>query len=218
MEREAFLDRVRTSIGIGTIPGGPSADPGGLVPGLPDVDLAERFTAALESVDGTVHTSGAIAAVDEIIALHGVGPILAWDADRIPAPGVLDPFTSAGCEIVDPSTPRDAVGRREHHRRLLDVRFGLTGAEAAFAESGTIVVRSGRGRPRMASLVPLIHVAVLPAECIFRSQMHWLTQPGVEVSEAANVVYVTGPSRTADIEQQLNLGVHGPRNVHVVIV
>ncbi len=59
---------------------------------------------------------------------------------------------------------------------------------------------------------------LLPADRIFRSPMHWLTQPGSNATGAANVIYITGPSRTADIEQQLNLGVHGPRELHVVIV
>jgi L-lactate dehydrogenase complex protein LldG len=70
----------------------------------------------------------------------------------------------------------------------------------------------------MASLIPLVHIALLPVDRIFESQMHWMARGNVDLSGAANVVYVTGPSRTADIEQHLNLGVHGPRAVHIVIV
>ena len=218
MDRDAFLVRVRSSIGHATLPDGPAADPGPLVPDLPEVDLVGRFTEAVEAVSGTVHTGGVAAALDEIVATHGPGRLIAWDGEQLPTIGAIRTLTDAGCETVSGVVPVDAGGRRDHQADYLDVRYGLTGAEAAFAESGSIVVRSGPGRPRMASLVPLIHIALLPTDRIFRSQMHWLTQPDSELAGAANVVYITGPSRTADIEQQINLGVHGPRELHVILV
>lgn len=217
MDRDAFLGRVRSSIGKATLPDGPAADPGPLVPDLPDVDLVERFTAAVEAVSGTVHTGGVMAALDEIVASHGPGRLIAWDEQQLPVDDAISRLTDAGCETVSGVVPTDAAGRRNHQVDYVDVRYGLTGAEAAFAESGSIVVRSGPGRPRMASLVPLIHIALLPVDRIFRSQMHWLTRPESDLTGAANVVYITGPSRTADIEQQINLGVHGPRELHIIL-
>jgi len=56
MERDAFLHRIRSSIGEATLPDGPAVDPGPLVPDLPDVDLIQRFTKAVEAVSGKVHT------------------------------------------------------------------------------------------------------------------------------------------------------------------
>jgi len=218
MDRDTFLDRVRSSIGEATLPDGPAVDPGPLVPDLPDVDLLQRFTEAVEAVSGTVHTDGVRAALDEIVASHGPGRLFAWDEEQLPVDGAIRTLTDAGCEAVSGFVPTDAAGRHDHQADYLDVRYGLTGAEAAFAESGSVVVRSGPGRPRMASLVPLVHIALLPADRIFRSQMHWLTRPESDLAGAANVVYITGPSRTADIEQQINLGVHGPRELHVILV
>ncbi|MCL1692259.1 MAG: lactate utilization protein [Actinomycetia bacterium] len=218
MERDAFLNRVRSSIGEATLPYGPTVDPGPLVPDLPDVDLLARFTEAVEAVSGTVHTDGVTAALNEIVASHGPGRLIAWNDEHLPVDGAVGRLTDAGCEVVSGDVPSDAEGRRNHQADYLDVRYGLTGAEAAFAESGSIVTRSGSGRPRMASLVPLVHIALLPTDQIFRSQMHWLTQPESDLAGAANVVYITGPSRTADIEQQINLGVHGPRELHVILV
>jgi L-lactate dehydrogenase complex protein LldG len=218
MDRDAFLVRVRSSISEATLPDGPAADPGPLVPNLPEVELVARFTEAVEAVSGVVHTGGVAAALDEIVASHGPGRLIAWDDDQLPADGAIQTLAEAGCETVSGFVPTDAAGRRYHQADYIDVRYGLTATEAAFAESGSIVVRSGPGRPRMASLVPLIHIALLPADRIFRSQMHWLTQPESDLAGAANVVYITGPSRTADIEQQINLGVHGPRELHIVLV
>jgi len=218
MDRDAFLDRVRSSIREATLPDGPAADPGPLVPDLPDVDLLQRFTEAVEAVSGTVHADGVTVALDEIVASRGPGRLITWDEEQLPVDGAIRTLTDAGCGVVSGVVPADAAGRREHQADYLDVLYGLTGAEAAFAESGSIVVRSGLGRPRMASLVPLIHIALLPADHIFRSQMHWLTRPDSDLARAANVVYITGPSRTADIEQQINLGVHGPRELHIILV
>ena len=155
---------------------------------------------------------------DEIVARHGQGSLITWDNASLPTEGAAERLIAAGCERIGSTVPRAGDERRTHQSGYFDVRCGLTGAEAAFAESGSIVIRSGPGRPRMASLIPLVHIALLPVDRIFQSQMDWMAEGDVGLSEAANVVYVTGPSRTADIEQQLNLGVHGPRAVHLVIV
>ncbi|MGB9359441.1 MAG: LUD domain-containing protein [Acidimicrobiia bacterium] len=218
MDREAFLSAVRSSLGTGTVPVPGPLIGGSAVPGHSQADLLERFTASLETVDGTVHTTGGLAALDEIVALHGPGRLIAWDDASLPTPGAAERLVAAGCGLVDSTVPRNNEGRGAHQSTYFDVRFGLTGAEAAFAESGSIVIRSGSGRPRMASLIPLVHIALLPVDRIFRSQMDWMSDGDADLAEVANVVYVTGPSRTADIEQQLNLGVHGPRAVHVVVV
>ncbi len=218
MEREAFLSRVRSSVGRSTLPNGPATDPGPLTPDLPTVDLTERFATALETVSGTLHIGEGLAALDQIIERYGPGPFLAWEEPELPITGAAQRFLNTGCSLTDGTVPRSAEGRLDHQREYFDVKYGLTGAEAAFAETGSIVVRSGAGRPRMASLIPLIHVVLLPADRIFRSPMHWLTESGSNAAGAANVVYITGPSRTADIEQKITLGVHGPRELHVVLI
>jgi len=218
MDRDAFLGSVRVAVGRGRVPGAPDVDPGPLVPDLPSADVVALFSQILERVDGHLHTGDPLLAIDEIVDLYGVGPFLSWDADRLPVPGAITYLEKLGCGRVEAEVSNQPDARKTHQMGYMDVHIGLTGAEAGFAETGSIVVRSGRGRPRMASLVPLIHIALLPAGEIFRSPMHWLTEPGTRIEQDANVVYITGPSRTADIEQQLNLGVHGPRELHVILV
>ncbi len=218
MERDAFLTRVRSGISGATLPPAPELDPGPLTPELADVDLVERFGTVLATLDGTLHTGDPRAAIEEIIAHHGPGPLLAWDDEHLPLPDAVHRFLQSGCARTDGVVPHSAEKRLTHQGGYFDVLYGLTGAEAGFAETGSIVVRSGPGRPRMASLVPLVHIALLPSDRIFRSPMHWLTEHGADVAAVANTVYITGPSRTADIEQRLELGVHGPREVHVVVI
>jgi L-lactate dehydrogenase complex protein LldG len=90
---------------------------------------------------------------------------------------------------------------------------GITGSLAAIAETGTLVLTSGPGRPLTASLLPDIHIAILYGEDIYLNLSQVLNLKNVR--EAASVALITGPSRTSDIEMTLTLGVHGPREVHV---
>ena len=218
MERDAFLAGVCAAVGRNRVPHAPETDPGPLVPDLPPADLVALFSEILERVDGHVHTGDPLRALDEVVALYGAGPFLSWDTDHLPVPGAVTHLEKLGCGRVEAEVSNQPDARKAHQMGYMDVHIGLTGAAAGFAETGSIVVRSGPGRPRMASLVPLIHIALLPAAHIFRSPMHWLAEPGTDVAGDANVVYITGPSRTADIEQQLNLGVHGPKELHVVLI
>ena len=96
------------------------------------------------------------------------------------------------------------------------LRAGLTGALVGIAETGTLVLPGGAGRPLTASLLPEIHFAVLRQEFIVGTLAEALRLPAIRKSSA--VVLTTGPSRTADIEMTLTIGVHGPREVRVFII
>jgi len=77
---------------------------------------------------------------------------------------------------------------------------------------------SGPGRPRLASLLPPVHVAILRADRIYSNLPALVTALAEKGTAGSNLVIITGPSRTADIEMTLTRGVHGPGEVHVVIV
>ncbi|GMQ93402.1 MAG: lactate utilization protein [Acidimicrobiia bacterium] len=218
MERDAFLERVRAAMTRGRVPSARDGDPGPLVPDLPPTDLVALFSESLTRVDGHVHMGDPLQVLGEIVELHGHGPFISWDVDQLPERQAIGYLERSGCTRIDGTVSRDPDSRHIQQIGYMDIHIGLTGAEAAFAETGSIVLRSGAGRPRMASLVPLIHIALVSIDRLFRSPMHWLTDPTADITKAANVVYITGPSRTADIEQHLNLGVHGPRELHVILM
>ena len=100
--------------------------------------------------------------------------------------------------------------------------FGLTGADAAFADTGTLALTAGPGRPRLASLSVRTHVALLDPRCLYPSWAAWLAAEGSGVAQrlagASNLTLITGPSRTGDIEMTLTVGVHGPGELIVVLV
>ncbi|TRZ44721.1 hypothetical protein D4S03_11825, partial [bacterium] len=96
------------------------------------------------------------------------------------------------------------------------VRAGVTGALCGIAETGSLVLVSGAGQTLTASLLPEIHVAVLKTSRLVLTLAEALRRP--EVRTALAGVIVTGPSRTADIEMTLTIGVHGPGELHVFLV
>ena len=100
---------------------------------------------------------------------------------------------------------------------MFDVDVGITTAQAAIAETGTLVLDSSRERHRLISLVPPVHIAIVAASRIYATlaDVLALLQDGKELSPA--ITFITGPSRTADIELTLTIGVHGPQELYVII-
>ena len=100
---------------------------------------------------------------------------------------------------------------------LFKLDVGITYAQAGIAETGTLVLDSSVERNRLVSLVPPVHIAILDAAQIYATLGETLAalQSGGELSPA--ITFITGPSRTADIELTLTVGVHGPQELHVIV-
>lgn len=99
--------------------------------------------------------------------------------------------------------------------------ISVTGALAGVAETGTLMLHSGPGGPSSLNFLPETHVVVLPAERIVGSyEDAWdlLRERFAGETLPRTVNFITGPSRTADIEQTIQLGAHGPRRLHIVLV
>lgn len=216
MERDTFLTRVGQASLTTALPEPPQVPRD--LPELEDVDLVDLFRARVQRVNGVIHgpvtRHGAPRAVAGIATGHDAKSFMAWD--DLPASGVASALQTAGMERVNHYVPTEE--RLEHNLTYVDLDVGVTGADAALAESGTLVLTHGEGRPRMASLVPEVHIALLEVSLIERTLAHWAHENPRLAEETTNLVFVTGPSRTGDIEQQLNLGVHGPRHLHVVMI
>jgi len=128
---------------------------------------------------------------------------------------------SHGAHVLD----GDIIGfeRAARLRALEPAPVCISGADAGIAESGTIVLRSGAGRGRLASLIAPVHIAVLRRARIVRGLGAALAmlqeQHGRDMLvDSSNLTLISGPSRTGDIELTLTLGVHGPREIHVVLI
>lgn len=94
----------------------------------------------------------------------------------------------------------------------------LTGAFAAIAESGTLMLASGPDSPTTLNFLPDQHIVVLRADEIVGAYEDGWDRLREAGSMPRTVNFITGPSRTADIEQTLQVGIHGPRHLHIVLV
>jgi L-lactate dehydrogenase complex protein LldF len=110
----------------------------------------------------------------------------------------------------------ERAGLRVIHTADPAVKVGITAAQAAIAETGSLVICAGTGRPLAASLLPETHIAVIEVSQVFSSLEETFRLS--ELSRASSVVLITGPSRTADIEMTLTVGVHGPGEIIVFII
>jgi L-lactate utilization protein LutC len=96
------------------------------------------------------------------------------------------------------------------------IRVGVTGAFAGIADTGSLILVGGESRSLSASLLPDIHIALLRAADIVPTLSDAIGRQ--EIRSAPAAVIITGPSRTADIEMTLSIGVHGPKELHVFLI
>jgi L-lactate dehydrogenase complex protein LldG len=101
-----------------------------------------------------------------------------------------------------------------------DTDCGITGVAGCLAESGTLIVETGANTSRGLSLIPSLHIAIVRESDILPDMLdYWARKKGIHANEIpACFVFITGPSKTADIEGELVTGVHGPKEVHIMLV
>jgi L-lactate dehydrogenase complex protein LldG len=175
-------------------------------------DLAIRFADSLTAGSGEVFRAsslpGALAQLGRLLTDLGVKT--AVTNDELPLSGLDLP---ARWPAIDWHMVGQTGGELRAFCAAADI--GLSGAEAALAETGTIILASGPGRSRLASLLPPIHLALVPVSCLTTDIFTWAA--GRQGSPPANVTLISGPSKTADIEQTLAIGVHGPKRFIVIL-
>lgn len=101
---------------------------------------------------------------------------------------------------------------------LFSIDIGITTAQGAIAETGTLILDSSRERNRLISLVPPVHIAIVNSSSIYSTLGEALSALHNDNQHVSPILtFVTGPSRTADIELTLTIGVHGPQELYVII-
>lgn len=174
----------------------------GKPPISPHINLVGRFAEELLALGGHVLICKEADLTAKIISLleeKHIARLQSWE--KIPG---LDIPALSGAGI-------SVQGEADEH-----IRAGITGSTAAIAETGTLVVQGGQGLPLTASLLPEIHLAVLRASDILENLDElWKVH---KVEDHPSVVLISGPSRTADIEMTLTIGVHGPGELHVFVI
>ena len=178
----------------------------------------ERFRAAMTDNSARVHgpfpadAAGAVAADlarvrarGRAVAVSIADPLVA----RLALPARL---AAAGVEVLLPDDP-------SWREALASAGAGVTGATFGLAATGTVGVPCGPGSPRATSLVPPAHVCLVRSADVVEDLAEALARLST-LPEAlpSGLAWVSGPSRSADLELTLTLGVHGPASVDVVLV
>lgn len=191
-------------------------------------EALERFRREFERVGGVFHRVPELAVVPEAIAAiaraRGLRRAITWEAAALGADiaGELARRDVEACAM--PHDVPDAQTRAAVAATVAAADLGVTGADLAIAETGSVVLVSDAGRPRTTSLLPPYHIAIFDRTVLVESLAQvgvfleaWHEGP-VSAARGGAINIITGPSRTADIALTLTRGVHGPKEVHAVFV
>jgi len=211
--RSAILDRLRSS----TI--APSASPrdSSVISSKQwsGQEKTERFVAMMSAVHTEVHRTRPdnwIELLSELLAKRSVRNLMY--APETPMGRELD-----ATSIDLPDRVRYAESVEAFKPSLFnDIDAAMTTTRAGIAETGSLVLWPTVEEPRLMSLVPPIHVALLESNRLYNTFYEVLTQECWASQLPTNALLISGPSKTADIEQTLAYGVHGPKELIVLLV
>ena len=217
--REEILHRIRKGLGKGEgarkdadSPESVNSPPDS---GLSEDDLAAVFAESLAGINTSVyrvHREGILEFVTGFIRERGVKSFSIWETEYLNSLGIARSLEGGGLSIA---TAEDKAA-------IANSDIGITGADYALADTGSLVLISSPDKPRGVSLIPPVHLAIVRKENILCDigELFGLLNEIYESPDAipSCTTFITGPSRTADIELNLTLGVHGPKELHVLIV
>lgn len=218
-QREAVLQAVRAALA------GVVAEPYATIehPALLEVKaerLAEQFVAEATAVGAEVFVAGDFEAARQQVRRWLAGQkaqrIVCANTPRVTALEVKS-LVPPGCVVQAVDTFASEAERRA---ALLAAEVGISEAAAALADTGTLVEVAGEGQGRLVSLLPPVHLAVASRRNLFPDLATFFRafKIGERARASSAITLITGPSRTADIEQILTLGVHGPGVLCIALV
>lgn len=227
MDRERFLDDVAARLGrprVRTAPPRP-------VHGIPErarrdhraLDRIERFRRELERVNGRVELASSLDGARDVLraelargAPAGRARVVSWARRELEEWHIDDLLQEVGCTCFRPD---DADAADAFRAAASQAEVGITGVDFALASTGTLVLGAAPGRPRSASLLPALHLALVrERQVVDRMGTALAAYVGSKSPPASALHFITGPSRTSDIENDLTIGVHGPRAVTVILL
>lgn len=210
MSRENVLHRVRTALGR-SVEQEPALIPAARLR-IPEMAMEARIARLRENVEALAGATRLAASPEEARAC--VAEALGGRSAVASNAPVL-----AECGITTlPGVCAGVTDRARLRELCATCGAGITGADYALADTGSLVLLSSPREARMISLLPPAHIAVVKRECILTGLDELFTLVPHPAELTSSMVLITGPSRTADIEQFLVRGVHGPGELHVVVI
>lgn len=223
-QRESFLARIRNAADRGRpyrVQGPSVADEIGYL-GVGG-DLCEHFAAEVNAVGGqaflAANWDAARERLRQLLIESAAALALSWQHELLTRLGLADVLHTLGIERVDFAVQTE-MNDAERRPKQLACDVGITSCDCAIAETGTLMMCSRPGQERIASLLPPVHIAIIERPQIVPDLIdgfRLLAERGLSALPS-NVTFITGPSKTGDIELQLTTGVHGPGQWRVIVV
>ena len=183
--------------------------------------LIDQFESEVTRIGGRFHRAinmeSAYQYIEKVASAREATRIVGWEAQLVEDIGLLEKFEARGVEFLTEGMEPEFIRKTE----AADI--GVSGVDYGLADTGTLVLLAGKGQARSISLLPPVHIAIVRPEQILSglSDLFPLLRAkaraqGGDLSSA--ITFITGPSRTADIELTLVVGVHGPQQLHVLLL
>ncbi len=173
-------------------------------PGSANAEI-EHFFGEIKKLSGVgrrLAPGGMGGALKALVVEQNIRKAVLWSTPRLQSLGLPGYLRDSGVQLVPANADKYDLAQCD---------LGITEADFILPETGTLVLRCSAEKPRAVSLLPRIHLAVINPAAL-RADMH---QVFAEAKDSHYLVFITGPSRTADIELTVTLGVHGPKNLYV---
>jgi len=221
-DREHFLERVRKAVAEGNQAGraAPCPERGSVGYQGGGTDPLARFCRELTAAGGQAHVvPDGTAAVSRVLALvreRAVGRVLLGRERFLDSLPLAPALRTAGVEVVLIDSLKEG-GQRE---AFFGADLGLSGVDFLIAETGSVALRTRPDQPRSLSLLPPVHIAVAHRGQLVPDLFDLFEKHLGEHQDGlpACLSLITGPSKTGDIELRLVTGVHGPGEIHVIVV
>jgi L-lactate dehydrogenase complex protein LldG len=218
--RQAFLQRVRAALAEGNqAPGAPELPARGSTGYQGAEDLVARFCQEFTNAGGQAHVVGdalsAVPLVRDLATRYGARRILLGEGIYLEPLHLGQALVGEGREI---HLVQELAARAREE--FFHADLGISGVDYLIAETGSLVLGSRLGQPRSLSLLPPVHLALAHREQILPDLFDLFEGPSALSPEGlpSNLALITGPSKTGDIELRLVTGVHGPGEIHVVLI
>ncbi len=213
--RDRILTRLRNAPAREETPPPAPEPPPATAPGRERIERLTALLTAMRAEVRLVSEDGWLPDLIELLRARGTGTLLY--APDTPIGRALESARAVDGDGLPQLVPYDAAVESLKDR-IFEVDAAVTAAAGAVADTGAIVLRPSAAEPRLMSLVPPLHVAVLRADTVSGSLTEAMQAGGWAADMPSNLVLVSGPSKTADIELVLAFGVHGPKELLVIII
>lgn len=157
--------------------------------------------------------------VRELLTRHGVQNLLCWEHPVLDQLGLAELASERGIQVWSHGN-LSKLPAADQRSTIVGCDFGITSVDWAVAETGSMALAAKNEHPRVASLLPPVYLTVVTREQIVPDLFDVFTQLQDRAPDRmpSNLVFVTGPSKTGDIELKLTTGVHGPGTWYVMVI